>query len=165
MTAVATVFNCFGIFFLGYQVFLGKKMANSTAIQSQADLMIFAIKEIDDLKIYRDILRNAPNDIEKWTADHEVAADLMGRKLNNLSYLATGGLLDKKHFMDNYGGVFVLSWYKIEPFIRKYRRLRGEPETIKKDSTGGALQRKWLEIFSKECEDYLMRQYPGLVEE
>jgi hypothetical protein len=70
-----------------------------------------------------------------------------------MAYLAETGLFDKGYLADNYAGVFVKCWQKLEGFVRDYRVSCGEAATIEE----GAFQRRHLELFVRYAEEYMKK--------
>jgi hypothetical protein len=108
------------------------------ALARNAQLLIWAVEQIDAVRKDVAILRQAPafgslSDVESpdfkspWKPEEEAAADHAVTTLQRVSYLVDARLLSKRHIGKLWAGLIIEAWDLLEPWVRLKRLCNGEP--------------------------------------
>lgn len=149
----------------------GSKSIKESSLSRDADILRWAMSEMDELKPKITIITDAhkrkafcdcdDNHTEEfkstWSKEELEAAQSVGVKLQRIGYMALHNLISRNHFMNLWGPMYLASWYALESWV-KYKRFElNEPQKI----SDGAYSRRYLEKYAKYCEKNL----PGLLVE
>jgi len=155
ITATATVmlaiYAGIQVWLLNGQVRLMRNDLRESIITREANVVLYVLQKMDNLRDSWHELYKLPQDHKVWSEKQKKLADHVCVRLQQMAYLAVIGLFDKRYLADNYGGVFVKCWMKLEGFVKDYRISCGEPPTIEE----GAFQRRHLEVFVRESKKYM----------
>lgn len=123
-----------------------------------ANIIVYIVQHMHSFRQKWHILYKLPNDHKSWTEEQKELADDVCVNLQTVAFFATTGLVERGYIIDTFGAVFVRCWRKLKGFVGNYRQACNEPRNLKE----GALQRKHLEQFVSECEQYLREKHPGV---
>lgn len=145
-----------------YSLRQGSKNIKESALSRDADILRWAMAEMDLLKPAIRTLTNAHKRIAycqcpdehikeftcNWTETELAAAQEVSVKLQRIGYMALHNLISRNHFMNVWGPMYLSTWYALEPWVKHKRLELDEPLTIEK----GAYSRMYLEQFAQYCE-------------
>ncbi|MGI1986428.1 hypothetical protein [Shewanella glacialipiscicola] len=148
--------------FLLYSLRQGSKNIKESALSRDADILRWAMAEMDILKPAIRVLTDAhkriaycqctDNHIKEfecnWTPEELLAAQEVSVKLQRIGYMALHNLISRNHFMNIWGPMYLSTWYSLEPWVKHKRLEMDEPLTIEE----GAYSRMYLEQFAQYCE-------------
>lgn len=107
-------------------VFFGFQSVREGQAARIAQILVWATKQMDDIKEFEHKLVLAPDDYTQW--DHETR--LAARKVNNayqrLSYFCDHGLIPEAHIRNIWGLNLVYAWTRLENMINDDRRKSGD---------------------------------------
>lgn len=145
----------------------GSKSIRESSISRDADILRWAMSEMDALKPQIRLLTDAhkrhrycgkahdpqenPNG---WTDKELEAAQIVGVNLQRIGYMALHNLVSRNHFMNIWGPMYLACWYSLEPWVKHKRKALNEPTEIK----DGAYSRIFFEQYANYCEANLPRR-------
>ncbi|MCL1038420.1 hypothetical protein L2750_14905 [Shewanella submarina] len=146
----------------------GAKSLKESSLSRDADILRWAMAEMDDLKPKIRVLTDAHkrhrycdcsgNHVElyvcNWDENELRAAQDVSVKLQRIGYMALHNLISRNHFMNIWGPMFLSTWYALEPWVKHKRIELEEPQLISQ----GAYSRMYLEQYAKYCEVHLPLQ-------
>lgn len=147
-----------------YSLRQGSKNIKESALSRDADILRWAMAEMDILKPAIRVLTNAHKRVAycqcsegshttkefacNWTSEELTAAQDVSVKLQRIGYMALHNLISRNHFMNVWGPMYLSTWYSLEPWVKHKRLELDEPLTIEE----GAYSRMYLEQFAQYCE-------------
>lgn len=157
ITAIATgmlaIYAGVQVWLLRGQIFLMRDDLRESKISREASVVLYVLEHMDKIRDSWHELYTLPENHSDWNDKERKLADYVCVGLQRAAYLAETGLFDWRYLADNYAGVFVKCWRKLEGYIRDYRLLSGEPTTVEE----GAFQRRHLELFARKAESYMKK--------
>lgn len=143
----------------------GAKSIKESSLSRDADILRWAMSEMDELKpkirIITDAHKNKPYcscgniHAEKfqteWGQKELEAAQIVGVNLQRIGYMSLHNLISRNHFMNIWGPMYLSSWYALESWVKHKRIELNEPQDI----SNGAYSRIYLEQYAKYCEKNL----------
>lgn len=163
VSGLTNVFMVILTLFLLYGLKQGSNNIKESSLSRDADILRWAMTEMDLLKPAIRILTDAhkkhpycnceeqhSKEFEcNWNKDELVAAQEVSVKLQRIGYMALHNLISRNHFMNIWGPMYLSVWYSLEPWVKHKRLELDEPITIEK----GAYSRIYLEQFAIYCEE------------
>lgn len=143
----------------------GSKSIKESALSRDADILRWAMAEMDKLKPLILLVTNKhkckpycdcngehnPDTEAKWEDDEIEAAQIVSLKLQRIGYMSLHNLISRDHFMNIWGPMYLSSWYAIESYVKHKRLELNEPLEISE----GAYSRIYFEQYAKYCERHL----------
>ncbi len=146
----------------------GAKSIKESSLSRDADILRWAMSEMDGLKPKIKILtgahKNKPfctcgaihaeNFETAWGKEELEAAQVVGVNLQRIGYMSLHNLISRNHFMNIWGPMYLSSWYALESWVKHKRLELNEAQEI----SDGAYSRMYLEQYAKYCENNLPQQ-------
>lgn len=143
----------------------GAKSIKESSLSRDADILRWAMSEMDELKpkikIITDAHKRKPfcsckgkhtKEFEgNWGKEELDAAQTVGVNLQRIGYMSLHNLISRNHFMNIWGPMYLASWYALESWVKHKRLELDEPQDI----LDGAYSRMYLEQYAKYCENNL----------
>jgi len=143
----------------------GAKSIRESSLSRDADILRWAMSEMDELKPKIKIITDAHKNIPfckcgnihakefdtTWSQKELEAAQIVGVNLQRIGYMSLHNLISRNHFMNIWGPMYLASWYALESWVKHKRLELNEPQEISK----GAYSRIYLEQYAKYCENNL----------
>jgi len=162
VSGLTNVFMVILTLFLLYGLKQGANNIKESSLSRDADILRWAMTEMDLLKpaikILTDAHKRSPycsneethlkDFVSDWTKEELTAAQEVSVKLQRIGYMALHNLISRNHFMNIWGPMYLSVWYSLEPWVKHKRLDLGEPLTINE----GAYSRIYLEQFAIYCE-------------
>jgi hypothetical protein len=151
VSAIAAVFAVLLNGILLASVIYAYRSLRESQLTRAADVMIWAVSQMEEIKDDLKLLRQASRQIDIWPDDVSLAAQRVSVRLQRLAYMARSGLISKDHFRAMWGLTFVEAWEKLEPWVHKRRTDNGEPRAAK----DGAFSRVDFEELALEFREFV----------
>lgn len=162
VSGLTNILMVFLTILLLYSLRQGSKNIKESALSRDADILRWAMAEMDILKPAIRVLTHAHKRVPycqcpdghvkefecNWTNEELLAAQEVSIKLQRIGYMALHNLISRNHFMNIWGPMYLSTWYSLEPWVKHKRLELDEPLTIEK----GAYSRMYLEQFAQYCE-------------
>lgn len=143
----------------------GSKSIKESSLSRDADILRWAMSEMDALKPHIRIITdahkrspfcNCDNEHIKefessWKKEELDAAQIVGVNLQRIGYMSLHNLISRNHFMNIWGPMYLASWYALEYWVKHKRLELNEPQNI----ADGAFSRMYLELYATYCENNL----------
>lgn len=146
---------------------IGYRGIREAATARNADMLVWAISQIEEVKSELGVLYEAPDYVQQltgtradgagWSDRERDAAYRVSIRLQRLAYLARSGMISKEHLIEMWAPTFVRSWEKLEPWVKDLRLSNGEPVAVE----DGGFSRKDFELFARDCRDFHDRLVSG----
>ena len=151
VSAVADVTIVFLNLILLASVILAYKSLRESQDTRAADIIIWAVQQMEEIKPDLERLRVASRQCDAWDSEIKTSAQRVSVRLQRLGYMARTGLISKAHFRGMWGMTFVEAWEKLEPWVQQKRKENQEPLAAK----DGAFSRIDFEELAQEFRPFV----------
>src|SRR5690606_520276 len=124
-------------FSLLVSVIIGFRSVKEGQASREAQILQWAAQQMDDVKTYENVVRNADSDHTAWDDDTRHAAQRVCNAYQRMCYMAENGLIHPGHFRAMWGVNIVIYWQRLKGYVDAERARYGDHET----ATNGAYLR------------------------
>jgi hypothetical protein len=160
VAAIATLFTVVLNAILLASVIFGFKSVQEGQAARSANILIWAISQMDDIKSDERLVRAASSDHLDWDDNVRAAAIRTRNAYQRMSYFARKGLIDKHHFRSLWGINIALYWRVLRGFVFAEREKFGDQTSVE----DGAYMAADFEALAEEFHAYYLRTHRGLME-
>jgi hypothetical protein len=111
-----------------------------------ANLLIWAIEQMEQIKEDITTVQNADRNFRSWTDKEQTAAQRVSVRLQRMGYMARCGLIEKRHFRTMWALTFIDMWEKLSEWVKEKRRSNSETAEV----ADGAYSRADFELLAEE---------------
>lgn len=158
VAATAAILTALLTALLVASVFVGYRHIRETILQRDASLLLFCIEQMESIKSDLRSIEMAPtygtldaalvpDFVSPWDRAVEESALRVSQVMQRLGYLVEANLISEVHLLRMFGPVVADSWVLLEPWVKRYRMIKGEPVELDQ----GAFRRGDFERLARRC--------------